>query len=288
MKNLQNQIEALLNNYQLTYLIDPTQVRINLDSQQNSDYAMIQAIFNDQIEQATQQRDWQRMIELLKAMVQVSQNVGNYDDTIIAEISLLYLTFSRYYNTDLLQAEINPILMHLQVIMQQANTSYESLDTLIQNVVANLTVPNNLPLGLNPRQELRNLIQQNSQSQASTESHQFSPAPTSLDKPTDTAHQESLSQQDPSQPVTPTNADAESYAEDEDDYDEPFYKKWWFWTLIVLIILIIGIIIKLVITKVSAPSAAPAQQTEQVAKSSEAGNDSSKKASPVQLPNLQV
>lgn len=291
MKHLQNQIEALLNNYQLTHLIDPNQVRIDLDTQNTNDYAMIQAIFNDQIEQATQQRDWQRIIDLLKAMVQVSQNVGNYDDTIIAEISLLYLTYSRYYNTDLLQAEINPILMHLQVITQQTKTSYETLDALVQNVTANLTVPNNLPLDLDPTQALHNLIQQTpaendttTTTTASQTSAETNDNTGSLDETMQALHQETMqSRQAKHQRVDQEPADV-APTDYDDDADEdvyvPLYKKWWFWTLIVLIVLVIGIIIKLVVTKVTTPSASSDPRTEQVA-SSKTASDAKKKTNPV-------
>ncbi|MFD1672352.1 DUF3862 domain-containing protein [Agrilactobacillus yilanensis] len=282
MKNLQNQIEALLNHYQLTHLIDPNQVRVNLNNQ-DSDYAMIQAIFNDQIEQATQRRDWQRMIDLLKAMVQLSQNIGNYDDTITAEVSLLYLTYSRYYNTDLLQAELNPTLMDLQVIMQQGNTSYETLDALIQNVVANLTVPNNLPLGLDANQALHEVIQQAAAKNTSSQ-QQLPPAQASLDETIDNLHQESLQRrkkqpQNQDQPTEPADVADEDYDDDQDNYEDPFYKKWWFWTLIVLIVLIIAIILKLVITKVTTPSVSSEPATEQVSKSSSVATQKKKSKS---------
>lgn len=295
---MQKQIEALLANYQLTHLIDPKQVRINLDNQSN-DYEMIQAIFNDQIDQATQQRDWQRIIELLKAMVQLSQNFGNFDDTIIAQISLLYLTYSRYYNTDLMQAEINPLLMQLQLSLQQGNTDYATLDGLLQNVVNNLTVPNNLPLALNPKQALQQLISQSANGQSNSDNPQASAQasdeiaqvllqqhqPVDETYPNTYSDQARVPQNTPDMQNVPMDDDLD---EDEDDVETPFYKKWWFWTLIVLILLIIAIIIRLVVTKVTQPSTQSSDaRTEQVTKSDTSKKtDSAKKKTSVQLPSL--
>ncbi|MCD2256342.1 hypothetical protein ACNAN0_02855 [Agrilactobacillus fermenti] len=276
---MQNSFEALLEKYRLENLIHANQVNINYEPQAD-EYSTIQAIFNDQIDQATNHRDWQRVIELLKAMVGVSQNAGNLDDTIISELSLLYLTYSRYYNTDLQNAQVQPIIEHLNQLIQQAQATPENVNALIQNVVNNLTVPNNLPLSIDPRNELTMMLQQSRGNAAASTNN-----PT-LDQTINSLQQESMrSRRDQIQNV---DLDHDEDSDDMDDYEDeaPFYKKWWFWTLIVLILLIVGVVIRLIVSKVTTPTSATPARTEQVAKSSQQQSRSEgKKKIPVHIPD---
>ncbi|GAF41630.1 hypothetical protein JCM14202_3585 [Agrilactobacillus composti DSM 18527 = JCM 14202] len=276
---MENEIAAILKKYQLTDLIDPQQVQLTT-TEPMGDYALIQAIFNNQIEAAAAQQDWDHNIALLQAMVHVSQQADKLDDTIIAEISWLYLTFCRYYNTPMMQAQTDPILKQLRLTLQQAQTTYEQLDGFITTVIDNLAVPNTLPRYMDPEHALSHLIQKSIDATEEATSSEVDPSkapqPEAIqqlgtatlpgDATPETANEATSrrSKETPGyQPGAASRFDTEEPA--------PFYKKWWFWTLIVLIVLIIIVVVKLFVSNVTSNTASSTNndaKTEQVSKSS--------------------